>query len=175
MRDGPIRSALKALTRWVKTIDLVVTRWLGRRSRRYRLSGTCNGCGRCCERPSIAVGRVTWFFPTARRLFLWWQRVINGFELVEADSRVRVFVFRCTHFDPSTKQCDSYASRPLMCRDYPAVLLDAAVPRLFDECSYRVHDTRAAGLRAALRAAGLEGDKLAEVEKKLFLEDERGE
>lgn len=172
MRDGPIRVVIKTVTRWVRGFDLWVTRAV-QRGPRYRLSGSCNGCGKCCEAPTMPVGRVTWFLPTARRVFLWWQRVINGFELVERDARLRAFVFRCTHYDPATKQCDSYASRPLMCRDYPTPLLFAAVPPLFPECSYRVHDKNAVELRKALVAAGLSGEKLAEVEKKLFLEDER--
>ena len=30
----------------------------------------------------VAVGFFTWYFPTIRSLFLSWQRVVNGFELV---------------------------------------------------------------------------------------------
>lgn len=170
MRDAPWRVVLKRAARALKTIDLAFTRRVQGRPR-YRLRGTCNGCGRCCETPSIAVSRFTWFVPTARRVFLWWQRVVNGFVLLERDARFRVFVFRCTHFDPVTKQCDSYASRPLMCRDYPTLLTWEAVPRLFPECSYQVQDRNAAQLTAALEAAGLTGEKLAEVKQKLFLED----
>lgn len=107
--------------------------------------------------------------PSFRLLFLLWQRLVNGFELTGADPRFRIFVFKCSHYDPQTKQCDSYASRPLMCRDYPQNLTYEAVPSLFPECSYSVLDKKAEQLSAALRAAGLSGEKLAEVEKKLFL------
>lgn len=98
-----------------------------------------------------------------------WQRLVNGFVLTATDARFRVFVFRCTHYDPVTRQCDSYQSRPLMCRDYPYNLTFDAVPALFPECSYTLHDKNADALRTALKAAGVEGEKLAELEKKLFL------
>jgi len=171
VRDGPGRSLVKRLARWVKTIDLYVTRWLTRKTNpaRYRLTGSCNGCGKCCEAPSQPVSRFTWYVPTARRVFLWWQRVVNGFELVDRDARFRVFIFKCTHFDPATNRCDSYRTRPLMCRDYPTHLGFEAVPRLFPECSYVMQDKNAAALRASLVAAGVEGEKLREIEKKLFL------
>lgn len=172
MRDGAVRQVLKLLARWVKAFDLRVTRGLARPPR-YRLLGSCNGCGRCCEAPGIPVSRFTWHFPTARRLFLWWQRQVNGFELVSRDPRFRVFTFRCTHYDPTTKRCDSYSSRPLMCRDYPVNLTFEAVPTLFPECSHVVQDRNAAALRDALVKAGVSGDKLKEAEARLFLRGEK--
>ncbi len=171
VRDGSIRKLIKLLARWVKGFDLRVTRGLGAQPR-YRLLGSCNGCGRCCESPSVPVSRFTWHVPTARGLYLWWQRVVNGFTLKAQDARFRVFVFHCTHYDAATKRCDSYESRPLMCRDYPVNLTFEAVPALFDECSHVVQDARADVLRAALVKAGIEGDKLRELETKLFLRGE---
>lgn len=171
VRDGPLRKLVKQVARWVKGFDLRVTRGLGAPAR-YRLLGSCNGCGRCCESPSAQVSRFTWRVPTARALYLWWQRVVNGFELKDQDARFRVFVFHCTHYDSATKRCDSYASRPLMCRDYPVNLTFEAVPALFDECSHVVQDKKADELRAALVKAGVEGDKLRELETKLFLRGE---
>jgi Fe-S-cluster containining protein len=171
VRDGPVRALVKTVARWAKTLDLRFTRWVMARSSpaRYRLTGSCNGCGKCCEAPSQAVSRFTWYLPTARRVFLWWQRVVNGFELFDRDPRFRVFIYKCTHFDPVTKQCDSYETRPLMCRDYPTLLTFEAVPRLFPECSYVMQDKNAAALRASLVAAGVTGEKLAAMEKELFL------
>lgn len=171
MRDGPIRTFLKWFARSVKSFDLSLTRSLlvYQGEQRYRVSGSCNSCGKCCETPTIPVGRAVWFVRTLRAIFLWWQRVVNGFELIDTDPRFKLFIFKCTHFDPVTKQCDSYESRPLMCRDYPYNLTFQAVPSLFPECSYVMHDKKAEGLRAALKKAGVEGEKLAELEKKLFL------
>lgn len=167
-----LRRAVKVVARAIGRFDLSATRWiLTRRGQgaRYRLQGSCNGCGRCCEAPSQPVSRVTWLVPTVRRVFLWWQRVVNGFELVGKDPRFRVFVFKCSHYDVATKRCDSYESRPLMCRDYPVNQTFEALPALFPECSYVVQDQQAAALKAALKAAGVDGEKLAEIEKKLYL------
>lgn len=173
VRDGALRRVVKALARGLAWIDLTVLRALLRRrgEPRYRLTGSCNGCGRCCETPGIPVSRFTWFLPRVRALFVWWQRVVNGFELVDGDPRFRLLLFRCTHYDPVTKRCDSYESRPLMCRDYPVNLTYDAVPSLFSECSHGVVDRKADAMREALKAAGLSGERLQEVERKLFLED----
>jgi hypothetical protein len=75
--------------------------------------------------------------PLLRRAFLWWQEQVNGFVLVEARRAERTFVFRCTHFEPATRSCDSYASRPGPCRDYPRGLLAQADPRMLPGCGYR--------------------------------------
>ncbi|GMU58356.1 MAG: hypothetical protein AMXMBFR34_01190 [Myxococcaceae bacterium] len=173
VRDGPGRKVLKALARWVGRLELLLRRaYLRRRGEpRYRLTGTCNGCGKCCEAPSMQVDRVTWHGRMARAVFLWWQWQVNGFELVDADPRYRLFTFKCTHYDPRTKRCDSYESRPLMCRDYPVNLTYDAVPALFPECSHGVVDRKAEGLRQALVDAGVKGEQLDALERKLFLRD----
>jgi hypothetical protein len=121
-----------------------------RGDRPWTLGGTCHRSSRCCEAPGIAGGRVLWSLRPARALFLWWQRVVNGFVLERADAEARVFVFRCTHFDAAARSCDSYDSRPLMCRDYPRALLWQANPELLPGCGYRASPPNAEGLRAAL-------------------------
>jgi Fe-S-cluster containining protein len=105
---------------------------------------------------------------SARRLFLAWQRRVNGFELVSADDRV--FVFRCTHFDRSTHTCDSYGSRPGMCRDYPRALMWQVSPDLLPTCGYRAIPSNAAGLKAALDAAALSPEQREKLRKGLRLD-----
>ena len=120
----------------------------------------------------MQVGRVTWRLRSLRAVALWWQRVVNGFEFVSADARFRTLTFRCSHYDPASKTCDSYDSRPLMCRDYPVNLTHEANPVLFEECSHRIVDVKAAGLREALARTQLSPEKLAELEKTLHLRDD---
>jgi len=164
---------VKWVARGLRGVDLALTRWLLRRrgEPRYRLTGTCDGCGRCCETPSVALGRVAWHWRGLRALHVWWHRVVNGFELLSLDPRLRLLVFRCTHYDAASKQCDSYGSRPLMCRDYPVNLTYGAVPALFDECSHGVVLRQAERFRAALAQTDLSPEAREALEKKLHLKE----
>lgn len=170
MRDGVVRRALKAVARAGFALNLALDRTLRRRrgERAYVLGGACESCAKCCEAPSIQVGRLRWSAPALRKLFLLWQRHVNGFELVRKESP-QLFVFRCTHFDPLTRRCDSYESRPGMCRDYPRALLWQVRPELFDGCGYRAVDPKAKGLLRALERKGLSSEQLARLKKELYL------
>lgn len=168
MRDGPLRRSIKRVVLWHFVVNVKVRRLFGRRTR-YRLGGECRLCARCCEEPAIQVGRLVWRLATARRLFLWWQERINGFELAERQP-VRTFVFRCTHFDPTTRRCDSYDSRPGMCRDYPRALLDQPSPDFLAGCGYRPIAPNAAALLRELQRRDLEPATLVELKRRLHLE-----
>jgi Fe-S-cluster containining protein len=144
---------------------------LARGERRYTLAGACQACARCCEAPAIQVSRLVWYLPTLRRGFLWWQRVVNGFELRSRDLAARAFVFECTHFDRATRRCDSYESRPGICRDYPRALLAQAAPEFFPGCGYRALAPGAARLAAALDGVPLSPEQRARLRQGLRLED----
>lgn len=169
MRDGPLRRVVKAGVRTVWWLEWSLRRPFTPKAR-WAVSGTCNGCGACCVRPTIAVGRLVWRWPTPRRMFVWWQRHVNGFEYVEKlRGGVRALVFRCTHYDAVTRTCDSYNSRPFMCRNYPTVLLDQSWPDLFDDCSYTLVDREGAGLSQALDAVELSDEARRALKQKLRL------
>jgi Fe-S-cluster containining protein len=173
MRDGPIRRAVKRLALVRYTIDLAFTRLLlrARGEPRYRLTGACNGCGRCCETPVISVSRPVFLLRSLRWLTLTWHRVVNGFEYVSEDRRGRLFVFRCTHYDAVTKQCDSYDSRPGMCRDYPRNLMYSALPEFLPECGHSAVYKKGGQLRMALLKANLPPEKYEELVRKLHLKE----
>jgi uncharacterized protein len=173
MRDGWLRRIIKRIARGRYEVDLAITRRILQLSGgpRYRLTGSCNGCGKCCEQPTIPVTRAVFHLRSLRWLALTWHRLVNGFVLVGEDRRLRLFAFRCTHYDPVTRQCDSYESRPALCRDYPLNLTYAAIPELFPECSYRVVYQNAAGMRQALEATALSPRQVEELAKKLHLEE----
>lgn len=145
MRDGPGRRALKAVARWRYFFDLGVARAVSRarHGRWFELAGECRRCARCCEAPAIRAHALAFHMPLARRLVLWWQRAVNGFELTEADPARRLFIFRCTHFDWTSRTCDSYASRPGPCRDYPRALLDQPSPEFLPGCGHHARAPRA--------------------------------
>jgi uncharacterized protein len=139
VKDGAVRRGVKLAALGLFYANRVPLRALRRvRGRmRYDLGGECRRCARCCEAPSIAANVFVWHMPLLRRLFLAWQRHVNGFELQQAVRRGRTFVFRCTHFDAASRSCDSYASRPGMCRDYPRALLEQPEPEFLAGCGYR--------------------------------------
>ena len=171
MRDGPGRRAIKAVARAGFFLDVCLTRaWRRLRGERpYALGGACRRCAACCEAPALQAGVFVWHMPRLRRLFLWWQRRVNGFELTATDDRAHVFVFRCTHFDWATRSCDSYASRPGVCRDYPRALLRQPDPTLLPGCGYRPVAPNAARLRRALADQPLTPEQRERLERDLYL------
>ena len=172
MRDGFLLREVKRVARWRFSADLFLHRaWRRARGERpYRLGGECRRCARCCEAPAIKVSRAVWYVPALRRAFLWWHRRVNGFEPTARDRAARAFVFRCTHFDPVTRSCDSYDSRPGMCRDYPRLLLWDPNPEMLPGCGYRPVARNAEGMLRALQQASLGEDRLARLKKDLHLE-----
>lgn len=173
MRDGAGRRALKRVALLNFWLGLTLTRALRRLrgERAWRLSGDCRRCAACCEAPAIQVGPLVWFVPTLRRLFLFWQERVNGFKPAGELVSHRVFVFECTHFDRATRSCDSYASRPGMCRDYPRLLLWRASPSFLPGCGYRAVAPNAARLRRALDAAPLSEATRIQLDRDLHLDE----
>jgi len=172
MRDGPTRRVLKSLALAVFTIGVATDRLLARVTRRspFLLGGDCQRCAACCESPAIRVGLLTWWMPTLRRAFLAWQKGVNGFSLRSSDRASRVFTFECSHFDRATRRCDSYDSRPGMCRDYPRALLYQPHPELLPGCGYRPIAPNAKRLLRVLDAQELTDEQRARLKKNLFLE-----
>ena len=172
MRDGPLRCLVKPVARWVQGADLALGRLVLRLEGEplYRLEGACSGCGSCCEHPTVLLPRVLFRLRSYRSLLVAWHRWVNGLELELADRRSGALVFRCTHFDPATRACDSYASRPTMCRDYPRPLLYQAAPELFPACTHRVVYRHAARLEQALEDQDLPPEQLAELRRRLGLD-----
>jgi hypothetical protein len=172
MRDGMGRRLLKGCALVNFQLGLLLTRrWRRLRGERaYRLGGECRRCAACCEAPAIQVGPWVWFVPTLRRLFLCWQERVNGFRLTHEVLAQRVFVFECTHFDRASRSCDSYDSRPGMCRDYPRLLLHQADPDFLPGCGYRAVPPNAALLKEALGRSGLPDAQKSRLERDLRLD-----
>lgn len=172
MKDGALRRAVKAVVRTRYLFDLRVQRaWLRRRGEpAWTLGGACRRSGNCCEAPALLVPRVVLAWPSLRRLVLWWQRAVNGFEHTATLPAGRLLVFRCTHFDAAARSCDSYDSRPGICRDYPRHQLHMANPEFLPGCGYRAVARNAAGLKAALARLPMDDERRARLEKDLRLE-----
>ncbi|OGV64501.1 MAG: hypothetical protein A3K19_21475 [Lentisphaerae bacterium RIFOXYB12_FULL_65_16] len=169
MHDGVTRRLLKRVARVCYGIDLGFTRLVARVRGEsfYVLRGSCRRCGGCCETPMVRTHAVFFYAKVSRGLFLWWHRTVNGLELIHEDRKGRTFTFRCTHWDPQTKLCDSYDSRPGMCRDYPRVLLEVANPGFLPECGHRALHRDAARIRESLADLDLPPAEKAELERRL--------
>jgi Fe-S-cluster containining protein len=172
MKDGAVRRVVKRVALWNFLLGLSLHRAIEQRRGRipHDLGGECRRCARCCEAPGIQVGWAIWYLPLLRRLFLWWQERVNGFVLTGRERAGRVFIFRCTHFDWTTRSCDSYDSRPGMCRDYPRVLLAQASPEFLPGCGYRAVAAGADRLVRALERASVTREQMARLKKDLRLE-----
>jgi hypothetical protein len=173
MRDGAFLRTVKSVARLCHRADLAADRARRRAKgeRPWALGGGCCRSGACCEAPAILAGRLAWSMPTLRWLFLAWQRRVNGFELVSTDARARAFVFRCSHYDRRSRSCDSYDSRPAMCRDYPRHLMWQPSPELLPGCGYRAVAPNAAGLRVSIERLDLSPEQRDRLERELRLDD----
>ncbi len=137
----------------------------------FDLRGECRQCGECCVTPSIQTRPLFLYLHSTRRLMLWWHRVVNGFELIAEDRRTGLLIFRCTHYDSDSRRCDSYGSRPAMCRDYPRQLIHDPNPEFFPKCGFHVLAENAEEIRRALQDLDLPADKIAELERKFHAVD----
>ena len=139
MKDTLAQRTAKWIMRQPYTVALTLWRGWRRVSGQqvWELGGECRSCAQCCEAPAMGVGILVARVAPARAVFLWWQRAVNGFHLKEARAGGYVMAFDCSHFDRRTRLCDSYDSRPGMCRDYPRLLLHSLNPRFFDGCGHR--------------------------------------
>jgi hypothetical protein len=172
MRDGLLLRAVKRVALWQHVADLQMHRGLARLSgeRPWTLAGRCLRSAQCCEAPALEAGRVMWSMPMLRRLFLAWQRRVNGFDLTHVDADAGLFVFRCRHFDWTSRSCDSYDSRPGVCRDYPRNLMWQVNPQLHLRCGYRALPPNAAGLRSAIDTLDLTPEQREKLRRGLRLE-----
>lgn len=173
MKDDLGRRFLKRIARFCYTFDLKTTRfiWKAKGEPKFELKGYCNGCGICCESPMIQTNPIFFHLKSVRWMILTWHRVVNGFEYVGENKRFHTFSFRCTHWDSETKLCDSYESRPGLCRDYPRNLTYTVDPQFFEQCSYYAVHKNAARLRKSLENQKLPPEKLAEIYEKLHLKE----
>ena len=166
---GACQGACQGGARVVRTnVSLRASQWQLRQEgpKRYEL------CGSCCEAPAIRVGRITWYLPTLRHLFLWWHSALNRFQLQSTYDAERTFVFSCDHYDASARRCDSYETRPGLCRDYPHSLLDQATPVLFANCGYKAIAVNRRELVQILENQDLGSEQLEKLKEGLYLDGE---
>jgi Fe-S-cluster containining protein len=171
MRDGPVRCAVKLVALARFRFDLGVTRAIRRLRGKpdYVLGGSCEGCGGCCVTPMIQVSPLIFHLATMRWLMLTWHWEVNQLEFLRWDRESSSMVFRCHHYDPETRLCDSYRSRPGMCRDYPRALLDSPNPVFIEGCGHFPVARGAERMRDAIARVELDAKAREELERRLHL------
>ncbi|OGL41156.1 MAG: hypothetical protein A2161_07545 [Candidatus Schekmanbacteria bacterium RBG_13_48_7] len=171
MKDGIVRKTIKyvALARYM--IDLKITRLIKSvgNSQTFHLEGSCNRCGKCCENPAIILSAPFFYLKTNRWLTLKWHKIVNGFEFVGENRKEKCFIFRCTHWNPETKLCDSYETRPGLCRDYPRNQIDSTDPVFMDSCGYYAVRKNAESMGKAIDKLLLSEEKTDKLKQKLHI------
>lgn len=172
MRDNFPRRVLKRLALAVFEFDLAFERkWKPNREKPlFDLGGSCRRCAGCCEAPAISVFWPVRRFRSLRAIFLGWQKHVNRFHLVRDDKLLQAFVFRCEHFDRKTRSCDSYDTRPGLCRDYPRRLMYLPNPEMLEGCGYKPIALGASRMMNALKRQNLTPEQMEKLKKGLFLE-----
>ena len=106
-----------------------------RRKAKWKLSGNCNKCGKCCRNialkiePRLLTRKV---IPELR--IVRWVSWLYNFRLLSIDLQKSQLVFRCANLKPDGT-CKDYKWRPNMCRNYP--LVDCLKePVLIEGCGY---------------------------------------
>jgi Fe-S-cluster containining protein len=173
MKDNTIRRIIKRVALMKYMTDLTVTRAVNRLKGfpLYQLKGSCNACGGCCETPVIQVFPLFFLLRSTRWMILSWHRLVNGFEYIGEDRAYYSFVFSCTHLDPETKKCDSYSSRPGMCRDYPLNMTCDTNPEFLSGCGYYALYKNAEKFRKALDKADLPPEKKEDLIARLHIKE----
>jgi uncharacterized protein len=171
--EGTGKRIIKHIAWWRYAVDLWITRKIMtlRGEKLYELRGSCVRCGRCCEHPTIQMTEVAYHIGWIRNSIIWWQTHVNGFKLHKNQKFDALLVFTCSHFNPETRTCDAYSTRPGMCRDYPMNQAYSVNPTFFEECGFYAVDKRAKSFRAALEKTGLPPEKLEELYERLHLKD----
>ena len=172
MRDGPLRAAIKRTALIIYTTDLKITRAVAglKGEPAFKLGGNCQLCAACCEEPSVQLSATTYRFPRLRGLIIRWHKYVNGFELKRLESQQKVLVFRCTHFDPDSRRCDSYHTRPGMCRDYPRNLLYHQRPEFLPGCGYSAINKKGDQLLKMLSDEELTPEARKKIDEVFYLE-----
>ena len=171
MRDNLPRRILKRIALALFGFDVAWSRRIRpREAPRYELGGSCQKCAKCCEAPAIEVFWPFRRFRSLRALYLAWQSHVNGFHFVRDDRKMHAWVFRCEHFDRRTRRCDSYDTRPGICRDYPRGLMYQAAPEMLEGCGYRPVAFGASKMLGELKRHKLTDEQMEKLRKGLFLE-----
>ena len=102
---------------------------------RWKLTGRCNKCGKCCKEIHIKIEPRLLNSKFTQEVVIRWVSWLFRFYLQRIDHERNYLVFGCKNLRPDGT-CGDYKWRPNVCRNYPLVdFFDE--PALFDTCGYK--------------------------------------
>ena len=103
--------------------------------KKYYRTGSCNACGRCCQKIYVKhrdVIKTEEEFKKLQKLHPFYTYLT----IVGKDETG--LVFECTNLDKETHKCKIHKNRPGICRRYPQEELFTMGGTLADQCGYRL-------------------------------------
>lgn len=104
--------------------------------RKYYKTGTCKGCGKCCENIYVNHGNKG-FIKTKEEFdrLKPFHSFYRGLEYIGEDEMG--VLFKCTHLDLITRKCKIHFFRPPVCRKYPMEEIFKMGGILSPDCGYQ--------------------------------------
>lgn len=103
--------------------------------RKYIRSGSCNGCGACCEQIYVKTAKFVVRSKEHFEILQKKHRFYRDLENIGEDENG--LVFACKNLDPHTKKCKIHKFRAHICREYPREELFMMGGGLSDGCGFK--------------------------------------
>ncbi len=103
--------------------------------RKYYRVGSCNACGRCCQKIYVKHRNIIQTEEEFEKLKT--QHEFYTF-LKVVDKDETGLVFECENLDKETKKCKIHKRRPGICRRYPQEELFGMGGTLAEHCGYKL-------------------------------------
>lgn len=105
--------------------------------KKYYRTGSCNGCGKCCENIYVNHGKKGFIksIEEFNRLKLF-HSFYRNLDVIGSDELG--LTFKCRHLDPNTRKCTIHFFRPPICRNYPMEEIFKMGGILTEECGYKL-------------------------------------
>ncbi len=103
--------------------------------RKYYRTGSCNACGRCCQKIYVKHKHVIQTeseFEELKKLHPFYTYL----KIIDKDETG--LVFECENLDKDTNKCKIHKKRPGICRRYPQEELFAMGGTLAEHCGYKL-------------------------------------
>lgn len=103
--------------------------------RKYYRTGSCNACGRCCQKIYVKHTHIIQNEAEFERLKQ--QHEFYTYLTVVGKDETGL-VFECKNLDKETSKCKIHKKRPEICRKYPQEEVFAMGGNLAENCGYKL-------------------------------------